>query len=359
MRSITRIGARWGVLLGVVATGVLLAPASTLAVTVTSPPTVTSAFTPSLIVVGQDATSALSITIANPNASTTLSGIAFTDTLPTGVTVDDPNGESGSCGSTVGVTATPGGSTISLTGGKLAGGANCTVSVDVTATNPGKYTNSTGPIAATQTAKPYSLSSPGVGDTETLTVVGDPTITIAAPTNDPKYAFGQKVKAGFTCTEAPGGPGIASCAGSLNNGDNVNAGGLLPTNQAGPETLTVFATSADGGFVTATANFTVLPDNHVTVKSLKKHSGGAVTLTVKVPGRGTLKALETAGSTAFGAKTVKPGGKGTVKLTLEPTSAGSALLTAAGSAGLTTKLKLVFTPKGGKPGTLVERVHLG
>lgn len=59
----------------------------------TSPPTITSTFTPSLIGLSDSAATALAFTITNPNASATLSAVSFTDTLPAGLAIDDPNGE--------------------------------------------------------------------------------------------------------------------------------------------------------------------------------------------------------------------------------------------------------------------------
>jgi uncharacterized repeat protein (TIGR01451 family) len=81
-----------------------------------SPPKVSASFTPAVIGVGQ--TSSLTIKIPNPNASGSLSGISFTDTLPVGVVVDNPNGTNGTCGSASVETANPGSSTVSMTGGK-------------------------------------------------------------------------------------------------------------------------------------------------------------------------------------------------------------------------------------------------
>ena len=89
---------------------IAVAPAAALAA---SPPTLTSSFTPTSITVGN--TSALSFTITNPNSSGSLTGIAFTDALPAGLVVDNPNGTNGTCGSTSVLTAAPGSGTISLT----------------------------------------------------------------------------------------------------------------------------------------------------------------------------------------------------------------------------------------------------
>lgn len=65
----------------VAAVGLYAAPT---ALAATAPPTITSAFTPNLIGVGDTDATALSITITNPNASGTLSSISFSDALPAG-----------------------------------------------------------------------------------------------------------------------------------------------------------------------------------------------------------------------------------------------------------------------------------
>ena len=54
-----------------------------------APPTLLSSFTPTSITAG--GTSALAFTVTNPNASTALSGVGFTDTLPAGLTIATPN----------------------------------------------------------------------------------------------------------------------------------------------------------------------------------------------------------------------------------------------------------------------------
>ncbi|MDO9174209.1 MAG: hypothetical protein Q7V62_05345, partial [Actinomycetota bacterium] len=149
-----------------------IAPASaTLTVTVL-PPTISKAF---ITPITTNDISRLTITIDNPNPSTSLSGIAFVDTFPTAHTL--PNGgedmdvatplaSGNTCGGSLlddggGVLAAGDGG-ISLTGGSLAAGASCTIYVDVTATAAGTYTNTTGTISATES---------GVGGTATAQMV--------------------------------------------------------------------------------------------------------------------------------------------------------------------------------------------
>ena len=221
----------------------LLAPSGAAATTYPiAQPTITSAFTPALITAGS--TSALSITITNPGTST-LSGIALTDTLPSGLVVDNPNGQNGTCGSAGVLTANPGTNQITLTGGSLSKGASCTISADVTSNTAGAYTNSTGPVSYTGGATP-------TGDTEALTVVGQPTITIATPAKNARFTVGQKVKARYTCADPAGAPPVNGCIG------DVAAGAPLDTRHAGTHTFTVTATNAIGGLTTETITYKVV-----------------------------------------------------------------------------------------------------
>ena len=84
------------------------------------PPTISKIFLPDTV--APDGTTLLSFTISNPNSDPdtdlTLNGIAFTDNLPAGLVIASPNELSNDCGGTV--TATPGSSSISLSGGTLA-----------------------------------------------------------------------------------------------------------------------------------------------------------------------------------------------------------------------------------------------
>lgn len=104
---------------------------------VVSPPMITKAFTPAKILPG--GTSAVSFSVANPNGFVGLTGVAFTDSLPSGLTVASPNGLTSTCGGTA--TATAGSGTISLTGGAIASSGSCVVTVNVTAPE-GIYLNS-------------------------------------------------------------------------------------------------------------------------------------------------------------------------------------------------------------------------
>jgi uncharacterized repeat protein (TIGR01451 family) len=142
--------------------------------TVVAPPTISKSFSPKTIALNSNST--LSFTVTNPNTVSALSGVAFTDSLPGGVTLASTT-VTGSCGSGT-ITATinnpPGTpSTVSLSGGTLTASpdpaSSCTFSVSVTGISAGAQVNTTGTVSSTEG---------GTGGTasDTLTVVAPPTI---------------------------------------------------------------------------------------------------------------------------------------------------------------------------------------
>ena len=293
-----------------------------------SPPTISSQFTPASI--GSGGTTALSFTITNPNASGTLHNVGITDTLPTGLTVDNPNGQNGTCGSASTVTAAAGGSTISLTGGTLAAGANCTIQVSVTSTTPGTYKNSTGSVTSTEA--PASTA-----DTQTLTVFGLPTVSVTGPTENAVYAFGQTVIAHYTCADAAGAPGIAACSGDADNGTPID------TSSDGANTFSVSAISSDGAITTQTIDYVVLPDNRITVSKPKGHTGGTVTFNVRVPDAGKLTAKLTHNGQTFGRVVVKLTSDGTTSFTIRLNATGRKLFKTAARAKPPKPVSLTLT----------------
>jgi uncharacterized repeat protein (TIGR01451 family) len=286
--------------------------------TVVTAPTIASAFTPGLIATGF--TSILSFTITNPT-NKSLSGIAFTDTLPAGVAVDNPSGASAKCGTNAKLTAVAGSSTISLTGGNLAPGASCTVSANVTSTTPGARQNSTGAVSSTE-------GGSGAADTKTLTVVGPPTVTVTSPASNATYALGQRVIAKFSCQDSANAPGIQDCGG------DVPSGSPIDTSTPGPNTFTVTAISNDGAATDQTISYTVLPDNRFKVSNVTPHSDGQVDFAITVPGPGKVLAADTAkiaGKTGhtpvrFGSSALLVTAAGIDDVTVRLTAAGRKLL---------------------------------
>jgi hypothetical protein len=117
------------------------------AVPILAPPVIAKFFTPVAIPLGGISTVTFSIT--NPNATSPLSGVGFSDLLPAGLMVAPLNGLTGSCGGGS-ITATPGANTIGLTGATLGPGASCTFSLNVASTTAGLKFNTTGSIGSVE-----------------------------------------------------------------------------------------------------------------------------------------------------------------------------------------------------------------
>jgi len=104
-------------------------------------------------------TSVLSVTLSNSTA-VALTGVGLTDNLPAGMTVASVPGASTTCaGGTV--SAVPSGASFSLSGAGIAGGGNCSISVNVTSFQQGNLTNTLpiGAISSTQGATNPSAAS--------------------------------------------------------------------------------------------------------------------------------------------------------------------------------------------------------
>ncbi len=308
------------------------------------PPTIASSFNPSLI--GSGGTTAFGVTITNPNASASLSAIGFRDTFPDDLTIDDPNGESGTCGSAGVVTSTPGSQVFSLSGGSLKAGASCTVSVDVTATTPELLENNTGPVSS-------SAGSSAGGDTEELMVLAPPTITITSPANNATFTYGQIVRARYTCGQSAYVFGLEDCSAVDDLGNPLANGQAIETTAPGAHQLTVLATSIDGLVSTDTANYTVLPNNTFKISKLKAGRGGALRFQLALPGAGKVEVLEQTGRrTTVGAEGFRVRSKESLTVTVRLNGAGRGLLA---KAPFTIRLSVAYTPNGGRVHTVTVR----
>src|SRR5579872_3929243 len=205
----------------------LAAPlAAVLAMLVTSgglfaqPPTIAESFNPTSVLSGQ--TSVLTFTINNPSG-TPISGVAFSDTFPANLFVQNPNGLTGSCGAGT-VSATGGGNSVSLTGGTIAASSSCTFSVAVMVlhqtANTAMYVNTTGNVSA----------SSGTGGTATASLTGNAgTFATAKGFSPNSITQGSISTLIFTVTSAQPNPGFAGQATDIVFADPLPAGVVVAT----------------------------------------------------------------------------------------------------------------------------------
>jgi uncharacterized repeat protein (TIGR01451 family) len=129
-------------------TGTTTTSVATASLTAVLPPAISKQFAPNPILAG--GTSTLTFTITNPNENNALSGVAFSDTFPTSpgamVVAGTPGATTSGCGSPTFAPAAGAGS-ISFSGGSLAAGGTCTVTVNITAPTTGTYNNTSGNVS--------------------------------------------------------------------------------------------------------------------------------------------------------------------------------------------------------------------
>ena len=254
---------------------------------VATPPTITKSFGAATILL--NGSTSLSFTINNPNATSSLTGVAFTDSLPAGLIVSTPNGLTGSCGGGT-ITAAAGSSAVSLSGATLAGAASCTFSVNVTGTAAGVMNNSvqvtateSGPgntsnalltvVAPPSIAKAFGAASINLNATTTLTfTITNPNTTVVLT----GVGFGDTLPAGLAVATPNGLTG--SCgAGTITTG---TVSGFSVVNLSG-------GTIAASGFCTFSVNVVGQSAGHKVnttgiVSSTNAGSGNRATATIDV-----------------------------------------------------------------------------
>src|SRR6185312_13571236 len=120
---------------------------SNASITVALPPGIIKSFGAASIPL--NGSTSLSFTISNPNSTSALTGVGFSDTLPAGLVISTPSGITGSCGTGT-ITATSGANVISLSGASIPANGSCTFSVNVTGITAGLQNNTTGSVSSTE-----------------------------------------------------------------------------------------------------------------------------------------------------------------------------------------------------------------
>jgi uncharacterized repeat protein (TIGR01451 family) len=239
-----------------------------------SPPTISTLFLPSQISPGSS--TLLSFTLTNPNA-VNFTGVAFTDTLPSGLTVASPNNLSNSCGGTV--TASSGSSSITLAGGVVgaipplateSGGGECFISMEVKAASSGTFDNTTGAISANESG------AGATSNTAALAVTSPLPPTISKSFNASSIADGGTTALVFVISN----PNSAALTG-VSFTDSLPASLLVAT----PNALT----NSCGGTVTAVPKSTSISLSGGTVEASESTVACSISLLVMGTAVGTIK----------------------------------------------------------------------
>ena len=242
-------------------------PSNTANLTVTPPPDVSKSFTPSQI--AANATSVLTVTLFNPNASA-VTGVTFTDSYPAGLVNAATPSVATNCGGAPTLTAAAGGALVTMggSGGTIPANSSCTLTVNVTAASTADYVNtipiggvssSGGSNLAAASATLTVLAPPVVSKTfspSQISVAGTSLLTITL-TNSNTIAitgvgFTDTYPAGIINSAAPGAG--TSCSGTLSaaagGGSVALASGTIAAN--GSCTVTVNVTAGVAGSYTNT-----------------------------------------------------------------------------------------------------------
>jgi hypothetical protein len=346
-----------------------IAPSAAMAGTL--PPTVATSYTNTPIGVGES--SGITITVSEPPSGSTVTGVGFTDTLPTGVVLDNPVSETATnCGNfvdaatpgTLAITANSGDTTITVSGATVSASATkqCVLTFAVIGNTANSISTGPGPDDEDAysgftylSGVPLSATADSGTTVSALDVLPDPVATVTLPKNNAKYKYGQVVKANYACSQpdydatlwdASGqtlGIQDGGCFGTDDTTFNaINDGQAIDTTTPGVHSLDVSAYSFDGAVADTIVTWTVLPNNVFTLGKIGPLSGTKFPVVAKLPGKGTLSITLWKGKTkvAAGSITASKAGKDTDKLTL--TKAGKKLKGHP-------KLELVasFKPKGG------------
>ena len=221
-----------------------------------SPPVIAIAFGDSTI--GLNGSTLLTFTLSNPGG-VGFTGLAFSDTLPTGLVIATPNGLTSTCGGTA--TATAGSSSIALSGGTLAGGANCTVVVSVTATATGVFNDSAS----------VTSTNGGTGNTSTASLTVIAPFTLATSFNPSTIYMAGTSALLFTFTNP--NPSVSlSVDGAV--------GFYLPTGLTFPSASTSTTTTCPTSHVATTAQ----DGSEFTMTAFTLAAGASCTVTAQVTG---------------------------------------------------------------------------
>lgn len=290
--------------------------------TVVGPPSLTTSFTPAQIAIGT--TSTATFTVTNANTTAALTGVGFTDSLPTGLVIASPSGLTGTCGSGT-ITADAGTTSITLSGGTIAAASNCSFTVNILGNAPGAHDNTTSVVNSVE-------GGSGTTANATLTVVGPPALTKsfgagAVPLNG-------TTTLSFTAMNPPTNTVALSGVGFV---DNLPAGMIIATpnglsGTCGTGTITAVAGSnsvtLSGGTLSVGGSCTFTVDVAVTSTGSKVNTTSNVTSSEGGTGNTATANVEVTNpltfSKAFGVAAIPVGGKTSLTFSIANPNPGSA-----------------------------------
>jgi uncharacterized repeat protein (TIGR01451 family) len=236
---------------------------------VEGPATITKSFSPNPIAAG--AASMMTIVLANPASNpATVTGVTFTDTYPSGMTNAASPNPSVTCtpGSSAGTItgAAANGTTIGMSpGASIAVGGNCTITVSVTGSTTGNYTNTTGAVASsnggsgTTASATLSIGRPGITKAFSPTTIlanATSTVTFTITNNSAVALSGMNFSDPLTTMVVAGTPAISNtCGGTVtavaaSSSISLASGTLAASSTC---TISVNVTSSSGGILSNTA----------------------------------------------------------------------------------------------------------
>ena len=294
--------------------GTSAAASATLTVDPAAAPGFSKAFSPATVEVGE--ISRLTFTIDNAANLIDVGGLAFDDDFPDGLAVaGTPNGST-TCGGTFApaVSAT----SLAFSGGSVAAGQTCTISVDVLASRAGALTSTSGDLTSD-----LPVTTPGAS--ATLTVNGEP-LSVSMSFSPSTIGQGRVSRLTYGLDN-----GAAVAAASVSLSDSLPAGVVLAdppdaeTTCAGG-TLTAAAggseVSYSGGSLAAGAACTIAVD--VTSVAVGSHPNDMASVTsslgTSTPAEATLTVDPAAApgfAKAFSPATVDVGGISTLTYTID------------------------------------------
>jgi hypothetical protein len=121
---------------------------------------------------------------------------------------------------------------------------------------------------------------------------GPPSVSITTPADGATYRLNQVIKASYSCTDDPNGPGIASCTGTVTHGSPID------TKSTGSHTFAVSATSTNGQSASKTVHYTVLgpPVNCLTAGTHRISGKVRRSLAISGPGNWCVQSAHIKGS---------------------------------------------------------------